>query len=194
MTTSTYQTTLSNAETDGGTYSISLQAGQVSLSVVFTWPDFLQEKYDEILRGLTADMQGDPLVGVNSKITNYDIIDYYCTQMPYPVTLAWIASQDLLPVTIRNAASSVQLTTLSERQETYRSVKAMKEMFEAMLAWNVKITDSSNNVVTGYVRPGGFISAKEQGWGVRFLTESVPSVAKDALNLLVIQVEVYEND
>lgn len=194
MTVNTYQTTLSDADTDGGSYNISLQAGQVTLAISFTWPDLLQEKYEEIIRGLDADMKGDPLVGINTKTADYDIIDYYCNQMPHPVTLAWLMAQTVLPVSISKASSSVQLSTLQERQETYLSVSTMKTMFEEGLAWNVQIVDANGNIATGVVRPGGLISAKEYGWGVRFLTENVTTVAKDALNLLIVQVEVYEDD
>lgn len=185
---STYQTQLEvNEEVDN--FNVELQAGSLLLSVSFIWDMILQSKWDEVNRGITIARDSDPLVGPNYKNKDYDLLDYYCNQMPYPVTMTWSGAQTILPVTVSKMSTSQRFFTLRERQETYKAIKEMLDLWEESLVWNVKITDDSNNVATGYIRPGGTIKAEEWGWNIKFLAD-VKSVAKNKLGLVVIQVEV----
>ncbi len=187
---STYTTTLDvSGEVDS--YNVELQAGSIALTVQFTWPLILNTKYDEVLQGIEVARNSDPLVGVNYKNKDYDLLDYYTNQMPYPVTLSWVEAQAVLPVTVYSLTDSQQYVTLKERQETYKAIKEMLALWEESLAWNVTITDSSGNQRTGYVRPGGTIKAEELGWSIRFLAD-VTHVSQTQLSLLTVEVDVED--
>lgn len=190
MSTNIYQTTLNNS--DLSTFSVSMRVSKHTLLCTFLWPTYIQELYDNSTQDLQDMSAADPLVGTDQLVRGYDYLDYYLNMVPQTNIAQWLQEQTVLPQSIRKLASGVQVTKVRERVTLCEGIKAYRDQLAECLHWTMRIQEDADITVVDVI-PGGRQVSTSGNWAVCFITDALDEIAKDQLDLVTAEFEVYDD-
>lgn len=191
----TYVATL---DPDEGTdnYTVTIQAGPLNIQFIFQWAVATQEQYDGFERYYINLAKNDPLVGLHGEDRNYNYIEYYISIYQWKLennktTAQWLAGQQVLPRTVREAqAGYPQEFIIDKRINECISILPLLRQYQDTLLWHFTVSCNGERT-TGYVIPGGWYREGFDSFAFRF-TSTPESIDKDSLGLVTVEVEVYE--
>ena len=189
-----YKSRLQNIPTSSD-FTQMLMANTTLLSFRFMWKTEIQEIVDEYEKALEARANADPLWDGKDIIKEYKWIDFY-QNIPHASVSdisTWYASNSKVPDSLKSLYEqnrSLFYNQIMERCLEADSLAAILEPFYNQLVWNVEVSDTNGNSVSGTVRPGGWLNNQDFRWRVQFLSDKV--LGRNDLDELAIRVEVAD--
>lgn len=188
MNTYNYRITTDTATTNTATLLVS--AGIRSFQFNFVWDTVNQEQYDILDKGLKDRALADPLLDGSDIIRDYDWIDWYLA-LPLDIE-SYLINGGAYPQSLRNTDTAVRANLMNESRDEAKVLSRIRNIYKDQLVWNVVITElTTSKVLTGVVRPGGWINNQSDIWRVRFVS-ALTEIGKEDLNKVFIEFEVDE--
>lgn len=181
-------------EVPGDDFYQTIFAGNQSLEFHFQWQSIMEEMLNEFEIALRARAQSDPWINAEGSIRReYDWLEMYCKTIPHrsPSEIqAWLIEYGYAPQSLRRLSVDLIASNIFERCKEAEGILYYLTPFYNQSRWNVAITDSQGNVVTGVVESGGWLNNQSTQWKCRFVADR--SIGHDDLLNMKIQFEVAE--
>ena len=192
----TYRSKLQNIP-DSTNFTQVLVANTTPLTFHFIWRTEIEEIYIEYAKALDARAKADPL-WLNGEIhKNYDWLNFYMN-LPHGSVQElqeYLEATPYIPDSLKNLyneSTSLFYTQMYERCQEADILDYELTPYRNQLTWNVEITDSEGNSVSGVVRSGGWLNEQDPKWRVQFLADK--AIGRNDLTELTIRVEVADDN
>lgn len=193
----TYKALLDSIPNDSD-FSQIIVADTVQLTFHFVWSTDVQELTDEFDRALESRARSDSLIKGSELKRDYNWIEYY-QSIPHLSTAqvrAYYAEEDRwIPQSLLKLYAEDTMDIFA--QEIYDRCAEAEEITDQLeclynqLVWQVEITDTEAESVSGVVRTGGWLNTQSSKWQVQF-TADKDIISREDLNLITIKIEVAE--
>lgn len=175
-----------------GATQFEVSAGNYTLSCELTWPQPIQDCYNQLITNITNSAKADPIIGDGNINRSYDWIEYYSSIPAFGAGMEeWYEEQTALPSSMRSLTGTSIYSVLTERRTLALGLKEYKQDLLDMLHWQMQVTDTAGNIMVCPVVPGAWYNNQADDYALRFVAE-MDTIGHDDLIRTVIQVETYE--
>ena len=174
--------------------SVPILAGSTQLQLDLNWPSTWEEYGRDVELTIDHYYRSTPLYNQETReiIRTYNFFEYFDQLSQIQDMEAYIRT-GIIPYSIFQAPEYAKLSQLSQIVRDVKQLYAEQQQINDYLVWNFTVTDPGNNVFSGPVRKGAWITDTQAKWELQFLLDKAVDVLPKTQGTLYLRIGVSDD-